>query len=107
MTTRVVISCPAPFGQGGLGRHLAELVAAARTAGQSVRYLGTTVPADDPDGEAVALRWLPWAFRFTPARFSPEWKSFLGNWGFDRAVARRLVPGRVLSAFTGAALHSF
>jgi glycosyltransferase involved in cell wall biosynthesis len=105
--TANVISCPAPLGQGGLGRHLAELVAAARTTGQPVRYFGTAVGANDPDGEAVSLAWLPWTFRFTPARFSPEWKSFLSYWAFDRAVAHRLPPGRVLTAFAGGAFRTF
>jgi glycosyltransferase involved in cell wall biosynthesis len=102
-----VVSCGAQFGYGGLGRHLAELVAGVRSAGDSVRYYAAGVPAGDSDGEAVAVRWLPWAFRFTPVRFSHGWKIFLGGWGFDYAVAGRLLRGRTVTAFAGAALRTF
>ena len=105
--TGVVIAGPAPFGQGGLGRHLAELVAETKEASGAVRYFATATPTGDPDGMAVRTPWLPWVLRFTPVRFSPEWRSFLGFWGFDRAVARRLSPGRVLLGFAGAAFSTF
>jgi glycosyltransferase involved in cell wall biosynthesis len=73
-----------------------------------VQYFATKLASDEGHvhGEAVEVRWLPWAFQFTPVRFSPEWKSFLGCWGFDRAVAHRLVPGAVFTGFSGAALIS-
>lgn len=105
--TRTVISCPAPYAEGGLGRHLAQLVDAARAEGRLVRYFATGVPAGDADGEAVRVRWLRWVFRYTPVRFSPGWQAHLGSVGFDRAVARRLPAAEVFSGFDGMALESF
>jgi glycosyltransferase involved in cell wall biosynthesis len=106
-STSLSLACPAPFGQGGLGRHLAELVAGVRATGTAVRYFGTGVPTDDPDGTAVPARWLPRLTRFTPVRFRNDWQSFLGCREFDSAVARRLPPGKMLTAFAGAALLTF
>lgn len=103
----ILISCAAPYGQGGLGREFAELVAGLRTAGEPVRYFATGIPDGDPDGEAIAVRWLPWVFRYTPVRFSPGWKSFLGCRAFDRAVARRLKPAQAFFGFDGSSLDSF
>ena len=102
-----IVSCPAPFGCGGLGRHLAELVAEVRSAGDPVRYYAPAVPAGDSDGETVAVGLLPWAFRFTPVRFSHGWKIFLGGWRFDYAVAGRLLRARTVTAFAGAAFCTF
>ncbi|HVK12265.1 MAG TPA: glycosyltransferase [Gemmataceae bacterium] len=104
----VVAACSAPLGGGGLGRHLAEVVHEARSAGQLLRYFAATVPNGDDFGTAVRLRWFPWLARFSPARFIPEWKAHLGSEEFDRRVAAALPPGGgVLTGFAGMALHSF
>jgi len=56
----------------------------------------------------VRVPWLPWVTQYTPARFSPEWKSFIGSYVFDREVARQLCPGRqAIYAFAAAALKTF
>lgn len=102
-----VISCPAPYAEGGLGRHLAELLAEAKATGQPFQYFATGALRDDAAGSVVTVGWLPWALSCPPVRFSPGWKSFLGGWAFDAAVARRLPPGRSLTGFDGASLGSF
>lgn len=104
-TIDTVISCPAPYGRGGLGRHLAELMGVAPAGG--TRYFATATQEDDPRGEEVPLEWLPRLTRWTPVRFRPDWQSYLGNREFDRAVAARLPRGRTLTAFAGAALCTF
>jgi glycosyltransferase involved in cell wall biosynthesis len=71
-------------------------------------YFASSSPAGDPDGRTVRQRWLPWALRYTPARFSPGWCSYLGSAGFDRAVARQLpAGGELVHAFAGAAFRTF
>ncbi len=97
-----VVTCPAPYGSGGLGRHLEVVVQALRAEGRRVRYLATAVPEHDPDGVAVPLP----AFSRTPFRFHPGCLAWLGNEAFDRAVARRLHSlGEIesLIVFSGAA----
>jgi glycosyltransferase involved in cell wall biosynthesis len=46
-------------------------------------------------------------FRLTPIRFSRAWQSYIGSAAFDRAVAPRLPPARVLVCFAGSAMASF
>jgi len=105
----IVVSCAAPWLGGGLGRHLAEVVEGARGQGTLCRYFASTVPADDPDGEAVGLWWwLPWVAQYTPVRFSQAWRAYLGSEAFDRAVASRLpLGGETVVGFAGMALHTF
>ncbi len=103
-----VVSCPAPFKGGGMGRHLAEVLGQLRTEGRSVVYFAASCPVGDPDGMTVRVPWLPWVMQYTPARFSPEWKSFVVSYVFDREVARQLPPGRQsIYAFAAAALKTF
>lgn len=101
------LACNAPYGSGGLGRHLAELVEYWRDRHDLCRYYTTVVPAEDPAGQEMGVPFLSPLFRYTPLRFSPGWQNHLnGDW-FDRAVARQLQPGHTLVGFNGQALHSF
>src|SRR3982074_2196837 len=50
----VVVSCPAPFGVGGLGRHLHEGVDALERRGQDVTYI-CEAPAPQGDARAVEV----------------------------------------------------
>lgn len=102
-----VVSCPAPYGVGGMGRHLAEVVAAARAAGDEVRYFATSVDTTDSAATAIPPRWSQLLFRFTPLRWARAEHAWLGNAEFDRAVARRLPVGRKLFGFQGSALATF
>ena len=108
---RRTFACIAPYGSGGLGQHVAQLVEAARAAGHLARYYsGGVSPRDAADGTgvSVASRAYPWLAGYTPVRFSPGWKNGMNADLFDRAVARRLVgPLDAFTGFGGQALHSF
>ncbi len=101
------IACSAPYGGGGLGQHLATVVEEARAEGNLDCYYATTLKPEETQGRRIEVSSLPWLFQYTPIRFSPAWKNFLGGDLFDRAVAARLTPGETLNAFNGQALHSF
>ncbi len=88
-----VVSCTAPYGVGGLGRHLAELGGALRACDSLCAVL-TPQPGE---GERVAgavqvavpaLAHL--ALRVPPVRFSLSRRVEVGNRAFDQAAARRL-----------------
>lgn len=102
-----IVSCPAPFGSGGLGRHLAEVVATARDAGDDVRYFAGSVDATDAAGIALRARWSRFAVRYSPLRWLRSVHALLDNVEFDRNVARRLPSGRRFFGFQGSALTSF
>lgn len=94
------IACNAPYGSGGLGRHLTQLVEEAREAGKLGRYFATAVPPGDPAGEAIPEPLLGKLVRVMRLRFSPGWTHYLRGDLFDRAVATRLPGGEVLRAFS-------
>jgi glycosyltransferase involved in cell wall biosynthesis len=104
MTT---ISCGAPYGEGGLGWHLAQLVEETRTEGALDRYYASRAQDGDEAGVTVSPRVLPWLLKFSPARFRPDWRAVLSAELFDRLVAARLAGGEALIGFSGQALHSF
>ncbi len=104
----VTICCAAGYGQGGLGRHLAELVESARAAGELERYFAFGVPPDDPTGQCIPRSGLDLLLRCPPIRFSPGMGTHLTGVHFDRAVAARLNrPPGTLIAFAGQALQTF
>jgi glycosyltransferase involved in cell wall biosynthesis len=102
-----VISCGAPYGVGGQGRHLAQLVEEARRTDPTVRYYAASTRPDDSGGRAVHSRLQRPVASYTPLRFSSGGKSWLAGELHDRAVARALEPGRRIAAFGGQALHTF
>lgn len=105
---RVVVSCPAPFGVGGLGRHIQEIVQALERSGQP------TVQICDP-AEAAATGASPRAplsaeliRALSPlARLSPALRMWSGSAEFDLRATRRLSGGEHLIAFNGTALAQF
>jgi glycosyltransferase involved in cell wall biosynthesis len=101
------ITCNAPYGSGGLGRHLAEVVDDARARGILDRYYTTAAQPSDAQGRTVPLPMLSPIFKYTPVRFSPGWQNYLGGELFDRAVTAQLEPGQTFIGFNGQALHSF
>jgi glycosyltransferase involved in cell wall biosynthesis len=104
-----VVSCAAPVGEGGLGRHLAELVETLRTTGNLRAYLSYRARPDDIGRAGIDVQvpsLAAAASGLPPIRFSRGWNVLLGNLAFDAAAARRLPPGADnLLAFNGQALH--
>ncbi len=108
---QVVVSSPAPFGSGGLGRHLEELVNALDRRGPpAICMCGVALPhAPLPpsplrhelhmSGIARSLRPL--------TRFSPAWTSLRESIAFDGQAAKQLPAAEHLIAFNGQALKQF
>jgi glycosyltransferase involved in cell wall biosynthesis len=101
------ISCGAPYGQLGLGKHLAQIVEDARQEGCLTTYFAHKARAGDVLGVNVSSRALPLLLNYSPARFRPDWRTALSAELFDRAVASQLKQGDALIAFSGQALSSF
>jgi glycosyltransferase involved in cell wall biosynthesis len=105
---RVLVSCPAPYGVGGLGRHLKEVCEALERRGQRPLWIADPAGAEAPParGRGVALPEL--IDRLAPlARFSPAWRMLAGSVRFDRDAARRQSGAEHLIAFNGTALAQF
>lgn len=103
---RVVVSCSAPFGRGGLGRHVKEIADALDRAGQS--GLCICGPGGEPALETSARRELSprglgAAFAPLVSRF-PEWRAWSASVAFDAQAARELPAIDHLIAFNGQAL---
>lgn len=107
----LVVSCPAPFGAAGLGRHLKELSDAAGRKGTAAACLCSpalrgTAPSDSPLREEIRIK-----SRATPlarlARFSPSWRNLRRSVAFDEHAAQRLPRAEHLLAFNGQALRQF
>lgn len=92
----VVIACAAPYGAGGMGRHLQELDDYCRARNLETRVFSA---ADAP-------RWTRFLNRFTPLRFSPSWQGYLESVVFDRQIAKLLPEAKTFIGFNGQALHS-
>jgi glycosyltransferase involved in cell wall biosynthesis len=103
-----VVSCAAPFGKGGLGRHLQEILDALGRRGEQASCLCNPLA---PPGTAAARTGLVtraglWAAA-PPARLSPAWRAWRTSVAFDATAARRLVSAEHLIAFNGQALGQF
>jgi len=104
-----VIACNASYGQGGVGQHFAQLVEESRAQGELARYYAPGLKPDDDRGHRVSTRrWQDWLVQYTPARFSPSWRSYLYNEFFDRRVANTLDrAAERFMGFVGKSLRSF
>lgn len=103
------VSSTGPYGNGGLGRHLAELVETLRDMRSLAGYVTPGPKPQDLNqcGETLQVpRLARTLLKTPPVRFSPGWRSFLGNAIFDR-VAARVVPAFAehLIVFNGHALR--
>jgi len=132
----VVVSCPAPLGSGGLGRHLGEILDAldrggrpnacvrrrsGQGAGRKVRgEAGRESPGEATCDRSVAPRdrsvaprdvELTGGWRATLAsplgRTSRAWRMWAESVDFDAEAARRLPHGEHLIAFNGTAQDQF
>lgn len=92
----VVIACAAPYGAGGLGRHFQELVDF---------FKARKIQAWPISTEAIP-KWMKWAHRFTPLRFSVAWQGFTESVLFDRSVAKGLPSAETFIGFAGQSLRS-
>jgi glycosyltransferase involved in cell wall biosynthesis len=114
---RVVVSCSAPLGKGGLGRHLSEILAALARDGQQTEYIcGSTragqapgAPAlDAPSGARASVAGTVRALGARTVRGLPglspglRTRAFVSE--FDAYAARRLPAGDHLIAFNSQAL---
>jgi glycosyltransferase involved in cell wall biosynthesis len=109
---RVAVSCSAPLGVGGLGRHLGEIVAALDRVGRQ----GDCISGSSRGTPASALRaWAPAGERprasgvlaRLPLPISPgvRTRAFMAD--FDAYAAARLPGAEHLIAFNGQALKQF
>ncbi len=114
---QIVVSCLAPFGAGGLGRHLKEIVDAADHRGPPAFCLCGEALGDSPRSESPSCQELCARPRATPLgrllRFSPAWRNLRRSVAFDRLAAQQLpaferssAAGHLL-AFNGQALRQF
>lgn len=105
---QLVVSCPAPFGNGGLGRHLKELADAAERRGSpAICLCAEDLNPSGAPGSALHHQLRP---RTGPkllgqlTRFSPAWRHLRRSVAFDRIAARQLPAAEHLLAFNGQAL---
>lgn len=105
---RVTLTCSAPFGGGGLGRHLQEIWGALGPGGGQGRLVcgpsaerRGVVP---PPGRIEVRRGRLSALADRPFAGSPAWATWKSGVDFDRAARRRLGEGDQLLAFNGQAL---
>ncbi len=105
-----VLACNSSYGQGGIGRHFAQLVEESRASGVLDRYFAPEIkPGDEAVGRVLPPRWWPRALvQYTPLRWAPSWKQHVLNEGFDRQVAGALTdPIEHFMGFAGKSLHAF
>jgi glycosyltransferase involved in cell wall biosynthesis len=110
---RVVVSCSAPLGTGGLGRHLSEIVDALERGGRStVCISGSTRASTSPAARrsprhALGIPYLANVLSPLPVPVSPGVRTRAFMTEFDAYAARRLPAAEHLIAFNGQALTQF
>jgi glycosyltransferase involved in cell wall biosynthesis len=100
---RALVTCSASLGKGGLGRHLVETLDALGRGANPIECVcgpldRRTRPAR-PRARAATGAVAPLA------RFSPGWRSWRANAGFDARAAGAISGGEHLIAFAGQALE--
>ncbi len=104
----VVVSCPAPLGVGGLGRHLKEILDALQRLQRphtcvcrSCGWPTSGAPRHELRRRGVDAALAPLA------RFSRAWRMLAQSADFDAGAAGELPAGEHLLAFNGTALAQF
>jgi glycosyltransferase involved in cell wall biosynthesis len=104
----VTVSCSAPHGWGGLGRHLEEIVGALRRSGSEVRCVCGPGGVGGESSECRVVHPGPGAGAAGSLfRRSPAWRIWASSASFDAAAARELHGGDHLLAFSGQARAQF
>jgi glycosyltransferase involved in cell wall biosynthesis len=101
------VSCTAGYGTGGLGQHLAHIVAELRSREELQSYYSPAPEPGDVAGVTVESPLARFAMRYTPARFDSGWRTYIGWELFDRAVAKRIARADRHVGFSGQALRTF
>jgi glycosyltransferase involved in cell wall biosynthesis len=109
----VAVSCSAPLGSGGLGRHLSEILDALARGGRTSTYTSGCTRAADSSGargaprHALGIPYLADVIAPLPLPFSPgvRTRAFMSE--FDAYAAARLPAAQHLIAFNGQALTQF
>jgi glycosyltransferase involved in cell wall biosynthesis len=114
---KVAVSCSAPFGAGGLGRHLKEIVdALGRREQTTVCICGSTrtrasAAASSPHHTSprhiLGIPYLRTMLSLLPVPVSPGWRTRAFMMEFDAYAAQRLPAADHLIAFNGQALTQF
>jgi glycosyltransferase involved in cell wall biosynthesis len=102
---RIVVTSSAPFGVGGLGRHLEEIVAALqRRDDQPACICQSSLASQSPfaPGRSYVAGLVTALAPLT--RFSPAWRVWRLSLAFDSEAARRLPAADHLIAFNGTSL---
>ncbi|HEY5402940.1 MAG TPA: glycosyltransferase family 4 protein, partial [Pyrinomonadaceae bacterium] len=107
LKTMKILSCNAPYNDGGLGKVLAQVVEEARSARTLDCYYTSRKKTNDPKGHDISLKRFRWLFHSLPLRYSLSWRDFLAADLFDRAVAKTLAASMIFHGFCGRAQHSF
>ena len=100
----LLVSCPTTYGVGGLGQHLSKVREDSISDGFEV---GVYCSGGIETPYRIDSEWESKWFRWPPFRWRPSLKVWFRHERFDRAVAQRLVPAKVVTAFMGGALHTF
>jgi glycosyltransferase involved in cell wall biosynthesis len=109
---KVAVSCSAPFGAGGLGRHLEEVADALSRGGERAACIcGSTRAAAGEADRAVrhmlGIPYLQGLLARAPIPVSPGVRTRAFMVEFDAYAARRLPDAEHLIAFNGQALTQF
>jgi glycosyltransferase involved in cell wall biosynthesis len=109
---RVVVSCAAPRGVGGLGRHLDEIAGTLERLGQPVACISSSEAESSPPATRRSRRRLgahvlSGALGALPVPVSPGLRARAFVTEFDADAARRLPPAEHLIAFNSQALRQF
>ena len=101
---RVLATCSAQLGSGGLGRHLQEIVSALERGSPHTSAISGSLDGSQGSRLRPKAR-LSIALTGPPARVSRSWRTWRASADFDMRAAARLPQAEHLIAFNGQALE--